>query len=217
MNITKKDMSILIGLLLGDGYINPKGRIGIEHCEKQKDFCIDKAKLLHSICGGKDIVVQENKRIRTPLKNGKEWKSKEFITYSFKKQSAAFIPIRNLLYKNNIKTITKEILEFLDPLSIAIWWLDDGTLTAKYNKGSDKPHYMLRLCTYLSKEENQLIANYFENTYSMKWNVVKADGCKDNSQYMLRCGQTEGIKFLNIIRDIVINKFPSMAYKVLDI
>jgi len=34
MRITNKDMSILIGLLLGDGYISEKGRIEVEHCEK---------------------------------------------------------------------------------------------------------------------------------------------------------------------------------------
>ena len=34
---------------------------------------------------------------------------------------------------------------------------------------------------------------------------------------MLRCGQTEGRKFLSIIREIVRTKVPSMQYKVLDI
>ena len=59
MKLTEKDKSILIGLLLGDGYIDEKGRIYIEHGEKQKDYCIYKAKLLHSVCGGKDIKVHE--------------------------------------------------------------------------------------------------------------------------------------------------------------
>ena len=34
MKLTNKDMSVLIGLLLGDGYIDDNGRIGIEHCKK---------------------------------------------------------------------------------------------------------------------------------------------------------------------------------------
>jgi hypothetical protein len=34
MKLTEKDKSILIGLLLGDGYIDDKGRICIEHGEK---------------------------------------------------------------------------------------------------------------------------------------------------------------------------------------
>lgn len=182
MKFTKKDLSILIGLLLGDGYIDPKGRIGIEHGEKQKEYCIFKAKLLHSICGGSDIKVKELIRNKTSNKS----KLDKFITYSFKKQSKHFIPIRNLLYLNNKKTYTKEVLNLLDPLAIALWWMDDGCLTAKYNKGSDKPHYMLRLATYVSKEENELIKQYFIDNYNMIWNVVKADG--SNDKYMLRCG-----------------------------
>lgn len=211
MKFTKKDLSILIGLLLGDGYIDPKGRIGIEHGEKQKEYCIFKAKLLHSICGGSDIKVKELVRNKTSEKS----KLDKFITYSFKKQSKHFIPIRNLLYLNNKKTYTKEVLDLLDPLAIALWWMDDGCLTAKYNKGYDKPHYMLRLATYVSKEENELIKQYFIDNYNMIWNVVKADG--SNDKYMLRCGQNEGKKFLNIIRDIIKEKVPSMSYKVLDI
>lgn len=211
MKFTKKDLSILIGLLLGDGYIDPKGRIGIEHGEKQKEYCIFKAKLLHSICGGSDIKVKELTRNKTSNKS----KLNKFITYGFKKQSKHFIPIRNLLYLNNKKTYTKEVLNLLDPLAIALWWMDDGCLTAKYNKGSDKPHYMLRLATYVSKEENELIKQYFIDNYNMIWNVVKADG--SNDKYMLRCGQNEGKKFLNIIRNIIKEKVPSMSYKVLDI
>jgi hypothetical protein len=34
MKLTEKDKSILIGLLLGDGYIDDKGRIYVEHGEK---------------------------------------------------------------------------------------------------------------------------------------------------------------------------------------
>ena len=60
MKLTEKDKSILIGLLLGDGYIDDKGRICIEHGEKQKEYCIYKAKLLHSVCGGRDIKVKNN-------------------------------------------------------------------------------------------------------------------------------------------------------------
>lgn len=71
MKLTKKDMSVLIGLLIGDGYIDDKGRICIEHSEKQKDYCVFKAKLLHSVCGGKDIKVHEYIRKSSILKDKK--------------------------------------------------------------------------------------------------------------------------------------------------
>lgn len=221
MKLTEKDMSILIGLILGDGFISEKGRIQIEHGEKQKDYCIYKAKLLHSVCGGKDIKVHECIRTRSILKDKKQFKESTFITYNFKKQSQSFIPIRKMLYDSNKrKHITEEILKYLTPESIALWWMDDGCLTKKYTyTNGEKKHsgYMLRLCTYLSKEQNELVQKYFIENYDIHWNVVKADGAKDNQQWMLRCGSIEGRKFLNIIRDYIIKNVPSLSYKVINI
>lgn len=216
MKFTEIDKAIVIGLLLGDGYINDKGRIEIEHCIKQKDYCIYKAKLLHSVCGGKDINVHEYQRTRSTLRDGRQWKSNTFTTVSFKKWSKHFIYFRNLLYRNGRKEITQEVLNLLSPLSIALWWLDDGSLVRKRQRDGNLGSYGLMLYTYLPKEQNELIQKYFLERYGVKWNVVPANIHKDN-QYMLRCGQTEGRKFLNIIRNIVLEKVPSMQYKVIDI
>lgn len=221
MKLTKKDMSVLIGLLIGDGYIDDKGRICIEHSEKQKDYCIFKAKLLHSVCGGKGIKVHEYIRKSSILKDKKQFKNSTFITYSFKKQSNSFIPLRKMLYgENRKKRITQEVLNHLDVCAIALWWMDDGCLTKKYTyRNGKRIHcgYNLRICTYLPKEQNELIQKYFLDTYNIKWNVVRADGSKDDSQWMLRCGTIEGRKFLNLIRDYVLKNIPSMSYKVIDI
>ena len=222
MKLTEKDKSILIGLLLGDGYIDDKGRIYVEHGEKQKEYCIYKAKLLHSVCGGKDVKVHEYVRNHSILKDKKQFKESTFVTYSFKKQSQSFIPIRQILYDSNRKKhISEEILPYLTVEAIALWWMDDGCLTTKkytYQNG-EKKHcgYILRLCTYLPKEQNEIIQKFFRENYQMEWNVVKADGAKDDSQWMLRCGSIEGRKFLDIIRDYVIKNVPSLSYKVINI
>lgn len=210
----------MIGLLLGNGYIDYKGRIAITHCEKQKEYIEYKAKLLHSVTGGKDIHVCQGNKISIYKKNDKIISEKKLTFYSFKKQSKDFIQFRELLYINNRKTITKEVLNLMNPVTIALWWMDDGCLTVKYtypNGKRVKCGYNLRLCTYLSKEENELIQQYFIEKYNMKWNVVKADSAKDDTQWMLRCGVHEGRKFLDIIRNIILTKVPSMSYKVLNI
>ena len=221
MKLTEKDKSILIGLLLGDGYIDEKGRIYVEHGEKQKDYCIYKAKLLHSVCGGKDIKVHEYIRKRSVLKDKKQFKEDTFITYKFKKQSQSFILIRNLLYNEDKKKyISEKTLQYITPEVIALWWMDDGCLTKKYTyQNGEKKHcgYTLKLCTYLPKEQNEIIQKFFKDNYQVEWNVVKADGAKDDTQWMLRCGTIEGRKFLNIIREYIIKNVPSLSYKVIDI
>jgi UTP-glucose-1-phosphate uridylyltransferase len=37
-----------------------------------------------------------------------------------------------------------------------------------------------RLFTYTTKAQTQIIADYFESTYNIKWNVVKADGASND-------------------------------------
>ena len=76
---------------------------------------------------------------------------------------------------------------------------------------------MLRICTYLPKEQNEIIQKFFREQYQIEWNVVKADNAKDDTQWMLRCGTIEGRKFLNIIRDYINKNVPSLSYKVINI
>lgn len=212
MKLNDLNKSILIGLLLGDGYINPKGRIGISHSIKQLEYCTYKAKLLHSVIGGKDIKVQFCQRNK-PIKVNH---SEEKITVcGFKKQSKNFIPIRELLYKDNKKTITQEVLDCLSPLSIALWWMDDGNLNRRKQKDGTPGPYMLRLYTYLPFDENALIRKYFIDKYNVYWNIQTANQEKD--QYYLYCSQKEGEKFLNIIKDIIIKNVPTMSYKLFNI
>ena len=125
MNLAKQDIAILLGLLLGDGYIDPRGQIQIKHCEKQKEYCEYKAKLLHTVCGGKDIKIIET------ILNGNR---KQYRKYEIKKQSKHFKQIRKLLYTEGRKTITPEVLNYLTPLSISLWWMDDGNLVRKKQK-----------------------------------------------------------------------------------
>ncbi len=216
MNFTKLDKAIMIGLTLGDGYINPNGRFEIAHCEKQKDYCIFKAKLLHSVCGGKDVKVEKIETEYTKRQNGKLIEHSIYTKYRFRKQCKHFKYFRNLLYKDGKKTITKEVLQMLTPLSIALWFLDDGSLVRRKQLDKSPGPYATMIYTYTTKEENELIRDYFLEKYGVKWNVVPANIHQEN-QYMIRCGQAESRKFLAIIRDIVREKIPSMSYKVLDI
>lgn len=204
----------MIGLIIGDGYMNENGRLSVEHGEKQEEYCRYKAALLHSVTGGKEIKVHKNERIRSKRKDGKEWKTNNFTTFSFRKQSKSFIEFRNLLYKEGKKTITQELLDLMDETSIMLWWLDDGNLNRKQTIDKKPGSYCLRLYVFKSIEECELIQKWFLEKYNVKWNIVKSE---DPYLFNLYCGVREGVKFINLIQKTVLEKIPSMSYKVLDI
>lgn len=204
----------MIGLMIGDGYMNENGRLCVEHSEKQEEYCRYKAALLHSVTGGKEIKVHKNERIRSKRRDGKEWKTSNFTTFSFKKQSKSFIEFRNLLYKENKKTITQELLDLMDETSIMLWWLDDGNLNRKQTIDKKPGSYCLRLYVYRNIEECELIQKWFLEKYNVKWNIIKSE---NPNLFNLYCGVREGVKFINLIQKTVLEKIPSMSYKVLDI
>lgn len=189
MNLTKYDIAILLGLLLGNGHIDSKGQIHIKHSKKQKEYCEFKAKLVHSICGGSNIKIKEST-------DG---------TNKFKKQSKRFQQIRKLLYSENKKTINNEILNLIQPISIALWWMDKGSVI----KNTDS--FTLKFFINRSLEESKLIQNYFLSIYNIKWNIIPSDIIQN--KYILSCNDK---KFLAIIKDIV-SKVKCMQYKIIDI
>lgn len=201
-NMTQEEKSLIIALIIGDGHIDNTGRISINHCEKQKEYLQFKADLIYSIIGGKPITLHKTKAYI---------KGKEYHGYSIRKCcKKKLIQFRQLMYPNGRKEITREILEQLTPQGIAIWYMDDGSLTPERDKSGNIKAYKLGIATYLSKEENQVIIDYFKE----KWNL-EFHSHKDGSQYRLRMGTKEARKFLQLVRPYV--NIECMKYKVIEI
>lgn len=214
MKLTQKDKAILIGLIIGDGYLSDNGRLCIEHDQKQEEYCRFKAALLHSVTGGKEIKVHKNERIRSERKDGKKWKNQHFVTFSFKRQSKSFVYFRNLLYKNRKKVITEDVLNLLNETSLMLWWLDDGNLCRKQTLNKKPGSYCLRFYIYRTMEECMIFQKWFKEKYNIQWNIVKSS---TEGLFNFYCGVREGVKFINLFQETVRTKIPSMSYKVLDI
>lgn len=203
--MNKDEKATLIGLVLGDGYINCSknkkiyinSSINFQHSIKQKEYLEWKASLLHKIFGGnKPRVVEFNN-------NG-------YPGVRMCKANRYFRVLHKYLYRNGRKTIPLKALNRLTPLALAIWWMDDGCLFAKKRNG--KIHaWELYLNTYLTDEENQVIIDYFKEKWNICWKLNHSKGWS-----RLRCSTIEGRKFLDIIRPIV-DKIQCMRYKVINI
>ena len=112
--MNKIEKATLIGLVLGDGYIDCSknkdvyinSAITFTHCKKQKEYLEWKAEILHQIFGGNKPKVIEF------TNNGYEG-------VKMMKSNKYFRVLYKYLYKNGKKTIPLKALNRLTPLSLA--------------------------------------------------------------------------------------------------
>jgi hypothetical protein len=185
-SLTEFERSIIIGSLLGDGYMRIiPGRsdafLEINHSIKAKAYVDYKFKQLKRIC--------KSKPKKRTINEGR-------IAYRFfTKQDKELTILYNLFYKNKRKIIPKN-LKF-SPMSIAIWYMDDGS------KSREKD-------VYLNTQQFSLLDQKRLINYLRKFGV-KSRLNKDKKYYRIRLLKESIRIFMDIISPFVI---PSMQYKL---
>lgn len=123
LKLTKRQREIIVGTLLGDGHLETQNkgrtyRLKIEHTIKQREYVDWLCKELKSLV-----------RTRPYAREGKSQFSTEYIKYGFVTYSLGSLRFYGQQFydASGKKTIPKLIHRLLSPLSIAIWYLDDGS------------------------------------------------------------------------------------------
>lgn len=212
--MNKKDRSLLLGMLIGDGCLKLKRHIKkdgqlttyyeyvISHSVKQRDYLEHKLNVFHSIMGGKKPRVhQEEHRL----------KGYDAIHYTcrFSRCHKSFKLLHKYLYSNNnSKLITPRVLSYLDAQAIAIWYMDDGCLSKSKNKDGKVISVQSRLYTYFSEVEADTVIKYFNDVWSI---YPTKSFYKKNSRWNIRFPVEESYKLEKVIAPYVI---PSMYYKL---
>lgn len=121
-------IQLIIGSLLGDGSFtksykkNQSAKLSIAHTLKQKELISYK----HNILRKYNL---EGKICKNRIKSDR-YKKGYMDELRFKSKShPIFYYVRNNYYRNNEKGVFKEYLNFINPLGIAIWYMDDGNVT----------------------------------------------------------------------------------------
>lgn len=115
-SLTQLEISIIIGSLLGDGYLRiVPGRFNalleINHTINQKDYVDWKYEKLKSLCKSEPVLRKGN---------GKR------VAYRFNtRQHPELTKFHELFYVNKKKHIPDNIK--LDPPMLAVWYMDDGS------------------------------------------------------------------------------------------
>lgn len=207
--MNSKDRGVLYGLAIGDGgiYIIPSqaattARLIIGHGPKQIDYLNYKADLLHSVLGGKRPSVYE-------YTSKNKTTNKTYVNHQLYKNDAYFRQMHRVLYPTGKKVYTEQLLSYLTDHSLALWYMDDGS--AKRFTSKDGANYTgsnTRLSTYCSKEEAELLRDWFEHKYQI---TPKFDVDKRNGKFSLRFNTAESNIFTDIVYPYVV---PSLSYKV---
>ncbi len=196
MKIDKKSRNLLIALTIGDGYIhNKNGTLSFRHCPKQKEY----------------VEWKSNELKKNGINNtGAYWvKNHIWGGYELRTYSMKFLKLlRKIIYKNGKKTITRKLLNRLDKRAIAIWYMDDGSLSNRKDKNGTVTASILTLCTCTTKENNQIIIDYFDEVWGIKFGQRKM-----KEHFALICATREARKFIKIVEETV-KEIQCMHYKL---
>lgn len=205
--VSNEVVQIAIGGLLGDSHIRKKkwtdvdgntrqgnSQIIIAHGDKQLEYLRWKMEKFGDLWNG-EVRQREGK-----------WGT----TYAAEtKCSNAFNPFHELI--GTPKKVTRKLLNLLDPLGLAIWYQDDGTLMIEYHKRLDGTYAIKRrriaLCTEcFSLEEHYIMQQYFKVVWDIDVAIFKIAG-----KHRLSMNYENSKRFVEIIKEHV---HPSLSYKI---
>jgi len=185
-SLTQLQKSIIIGSILGDGYLRiiPKRKnafLEINHSFNQKEYVDWKYQALKNIC-------KSTPKLR---------KSKgERLAYRFyTKQHEEITKIFNVFYRNGRKIIPKNLS--LNPIILSVWFMDDGSKCG----ASD---------IYLNTQQFDLNAQR-NLIYALQRMGLTTKINKDKIYFRLRFLKSSVRKLKKMIDGIII---PSMKYKI---
>lgn len=212
-SMDKKDRAILYGLAIGDGHISYRNRLKdnkypyeqaeliIGHSPKQQEYIEHKASLIHSILGGKRPKVSETKH--TLKSTGKTYPSRRIA-----KTHKYFRQMHRVLYSHDrTKRITGQVLSYLDEHSLALWFMDDGSISHNKNKQGEVTSLTFSICTQLEDEEQaDWIVDWLQSKFG-----IEAKKYMSKGKYNIGGATQATLVLVRTIQDFVI---PSMFYKI---
>lgn len=181
--------SIVTGCLLGDGYVYPNGTLQIDHSWSQRAYVEWKYSRLSQVAGKPPRRVE-----RTDRRNAKTYASLRFYT------RAVFVEERTLFYFEGDKRVPSDIEDRLDPLALAVWYMDDG------GRGGHTKLGMVWNVSSFPTQDREALQGGLLDRYGIKTTVQRA-----GTGVHLYIRAASAARFIEIVRPHVI---PSMLYKL---
>lgn len=211
---TMDKKSFIIGMCLGDGYIF-KGKnavnynISCTHNPNQYDYLIWKMEMLkNNLTKNYWISMKKTKFTGKGSFSGNV--DKEYLMYvGVLGTHTLTTQVYKEMYVNGTKIVTKDILNQLTPLGIAVWYMDDGNLGYRKNpNGSIKSRNVALHIQGFDYQSQINIMEYFKETWGIETKLHK-----DRDHFRLWINTPNSIKFLKIVAPYV-NLVDCMRYKI---
>lgn len=183
--------AIILGSILGDGSLKiqkeySNANLQIRHSETQKEYLLWKAVALREIATDRSVSIQK----ADGYSSNRKWR---FVS----KRTPALTALYSLTHRRNTFWVRRKWLNQLTPLSLAIWWCDDGSLIGY---GGRKGVF----CTDgFDKAAVEILSRYLKVVWNIRAIVASVGRKRDGKQELywrlwIR-SQEELKKFLRII------------------
>ncbi|TSC91397.1 MAG: homing endonuclease [Parcubacteria group bacterium Licking1014_17] len=188
--MTEYQKSIIIGTLLGDSYIHYSKAgttsLSIKQANRYKEYVFWLYQNLY------DLFHTEPKQ-RT---DNQQWYARSFYSKELNE-------LHGLFYKNRVKKVPENIDKLLiSPVSLAVWFMDDGTLDYRKND-----HCAFHLCTNcFTLREAKRLASALDSNFKISTSVHYTL-CRGKRQPRIYIGARGRSRFTQLISPHVLDCF----------
>lgn len=197
--LSKEQKSILIALLIGDGTISSNYVFKLSHSAHQREFLEWKVDLLNKL-GIKNNGIKEYTS-KTGYNESKQ------VLYSQMSINPTIKALRRTVYVPK-KTLSRKLLNWLTPLGIAIWYMDDGHINVNTSSQRSSIQHTIKIATCVDEITANMIIQYFKEVWDITFRLFKEG---KGTFSIASSSELDCEKFIKIIKPFVI---PSLLYKI---
>lgn len=201
IRLSKEQKSLLIALLIGDGTISSNYVFKLSHSTLQREYLEWKVELLNKY-GIKNNGVKEYIS-KCGYNTGKS------VLYSQMSLIPTIKALRRSVYTPK-KTITRKLLEWLNPLGLAIWYMDDGCINVNTSKQRSSIQHTIKIATCVDDSTIKTIINYFDEVWGIHFRPFKEGR---NTYSIASSSELDCEKFIKIVKPYI-EQVPSFLYKI---
>ena len=201
-SLSKEQKRLLIALLIGDGTISSNYVFKLSHSINQREYLEWKVSLLNEM-------KIKNNGIKEYISSSGYNKGKG-VLYSQMSLHITIKALRRSVYIPK-KTLTRNLLNWLDEQGLAIWFMDDGFINineSEQRHGSIQR--TIKISTCVDEKTCNMIIRYFKE----KWDIEFRPFIEKSKLYSIAARTNkDSDKFISIVKPYI-EQVPSLLYKI---